>query len=97
MAADDSSLYYSVALGVLLTAAYALSNIHFQTACARIGSAFGRSQKAELEDLVTSPEAGSTGTAIAAPKVSPNWWTNEEIFQLERRAIFSKVGKCTLG
>ena len=96
MAADDTTLYYSVALGILLTAACALFNIHFQTVCARIGSALGRSQKEELEDLVISPEAGATSASIATLKVSPNWWTDEEIFQLERRAIFSKVGKYTL-
>lgn len=41
-------------------------------------------------------EAGQSSTANVCKESDfpENWWTGDEVFRLERRAIFSKVGAC---
>jgi hypothetical protein len=96
MATVDLSIYYSLALGILLTAAYTFSKLPFETVSAKIKSAVGKSHKGELERPGSPYETDNNNATIPTPKLSPGWWTDEEIFQLDRRAIFSKVKKCTV-
>jgi hypothetical protein len=91
MAAVDNSLYYSVAVGILFTAAYTLSNLNFETVCTTISSVLGPGRKVKQENLSISPEPVDADVYITTPKNLPGQWTDEELFQLERRAIFSKV------
>jgi hypothetical protein len=92
MAAADNSLYYSVAVGILFTAAYSLSNLNFETVCTRISSVLGPGRNFKQENLSISPEPVGADVCITTSKDISGHWTNEELFQLERRAIFSKVG-----
>jgi hypothetical protein len=95
MAALDASLYYSLGLGILFIAAYTLSNLRFEAVSTRFSSILGKSKKGESK-LLISPETAATDASVLPAELSSKWWTDEEIFQLERRAIFSKVGKCNL-
>jgi hypothetical protein len=97
MATVDSSIYCSLALGILLTAAYTFSKLPFETVSAKIKSASGKSHKGELEQPDSPYGTDNNNSNVSTPKLSPSWWTDEEIFQIERRAIFSKVRKCILG
>lgn len=96
MATVDPSIYYSLALGVLVTAAYAFSNLSVETVSARVSSILGKPYKGALERPDNPHEADRTEACDLIPKPSLNWWIGEEIFQLERRAIFSKVSKFTV-
>lgn len=96
MATVDSSLYYSLALGTIFTAAYVLTNINFETISTKISSVFQKLRKDALQETLPTPEEGKAETSTSDPKISPTWWTSEEIFQLERRAIFSKVSNMLL-
>lgn len=91
MAILDSSMYYTMALGVILAIIYALPNIYFRAISTKHDFFLGKSQKGELYKEVISIETVGAETVTPTPKRSPDWWKDEDIFQLERRAIFSKV------
>jgi hypothetical protein len=96
MAALDASLYYSVGCGIILAIVYALSHLPFENISTKIRLALRKSQKAGLEEHTTLLETAGAADAVLTPKISPSWWNDEEIFQLERRAIFSKVNQPAL-
>jgi hypothetical protein len=96
MATVDSSIYCSLALGILLTAAYTLSKLPFETVSAKIKSVVGKSHKGQLDRPDSPYGTDNNNSNTPTPKLSPSWWTDEETYQIERRAIFSKVRKCTL-
>lgn len=91
MAAFDTSLYYSVGFGVILALVYSWPYITPGGIYTKILLALGKSHKEELHTLVVPLEEAGPGATSASLEQSPSWWTDEEIFRLERRAIFSKV------
>jgi hypothetical protein len=93
MAALDASLYYSVGCGIILAIVYAVSHLQFENISTKIRLALRKSQKGGLEEHTTSRGTAGAADAVITPKISPSWWNEEEIFQLDRRAIFSKVNQ----
>jgi hypothetical protein len=88
---------YTLVLATLLGVAYALPHLNIKNGKSKsiclkpegpgpLSSTEPRDQDSSLETVVA---AGSTSVLLAGS--SQNWWIDEKTFQLERRAIFSKV------
>lgn len=56
--------------------------------------AWPRKQTDKISYLSTIDERASDISVTKEPEVPEGWWTKREIFELERRGLFSKVRKC---
>jgi hypothetical protein len=94
MAAVDATLF-SASIAIIFTSVYLLKFIRIENFLSKLCSCFPTwfgNSKADLQHLdevaIASPHEPS-----APPTYTSSWWTGERHFQLERRAIFSKVRK----
>jgi hypothetical protein len=98
MATLDTSLYL-VGLGTVVLAVYLSQPVNFEKLLIRVtallptclGGKSGIHQPLETFDSTSSLESLDVKHTTPPGKYSPTWWTDEKIFQLERRAVFSKV------
>lgn len=92
MAAVDASLY-TIGIGIVLLIGYALRSVNFENPPGKATSRavlwlYGK--RGEEPAIAVSPDASHLTPDL---RQSPSWWTDEKIFELESRAIFSKVGE----
>jgi hypothetical protein len=90
-------ILYSVVVGFLLLTGYLIRSYHFEVPILKaaplfppwLSASWGEEQNktagnALLEPLEDQPDLLSS--------CSSDWWEDDGLFQLEKRAIFSKVG-----
>lgn len=92
MAALDASLY-TIGIGIVLLIGYALRSVNFENPPEKATSRavlwlYGK--RGEELAIAVSADASNLTPDL---RQSPSWWTDEKIFELESRAIFSKVGE----
>lgn len=99
MASLDVSLY-SVGLGIVLIVVYIFPSFHIQRIFGKVSWIFNpwlhdpRDKiKGEAIEAVELSQASENPhqTIEKVSQYSSSWWTDEKIFQLERRGIFSKA------
>jgi hypothetical protein len=98
MATLDTSLYLA-GLGTVALVIYLSQSVNFEKLLIRVtsllptrlGGKFEIQQPLETFDSTSSFESLEVKHNAPPRKYPPTWWTDEKIFQLERRAIFSKV------
>ena len=98
MATLDTSLYFA-GLGTAVLVIYLSQSVNFEKLLTRVtsllpsflGGKSGIHQPLETLDSTSSSESLDDKYNTSPGKYSPTWWTDEKIFLVERRAIFSKV------
>ena len=89
MAVMNAALYY-VGIAILLGSIYVLKVIDIENVLEMLGLHAPLWMKGGKLD--PQLHIGTTEDEIS-PERSSQWWTDDEQFQLERRAFFSKVRK----
>jgi hypothetical protein len=94
MASIEASLY-SAGIAILLASVYVLRFIRIENSLGKLVFLFppwlgGRIGKYNLQAHVQVPLATAKEESVASEYTS-KWWTDQKQFDLERRAIFSKV------
>ena len=85
---------YSAGIAILLGSVYAFKFIRIENYLTKLVlhlSAWLKIGPGKL-DLQNQLPIQTTKTVPEASEYTSSWWTDEKQFQLERRAIFSKVG-----
>jgi len=89
---------YSAAFGIAVLLIYATPYWEFDKIINRVAFIVQRkAQKNKLDGAVADCKAVETSSSSELATLrytSWTWWTDEKHFQLERRAIFSKVSLC---
>ena len=91
------SILYSVAVGFLLLAGYLVRSHHFELPNLKagpslppwLGAIWGKEQDKATGNVVLEPLEHQPDLLSSC---SSEWWEDDGLFQLEKRAIFSKVG-----
>ncbi|KAG4429608.1 hypothetical protein IFR05_014915 [Cadophora sp. M221] len=84
------ALLYTLGVGILLAAGYALRTERFENVLRKLTPRFifRASSKGEKVQHAMKDEKPETPVDL---RQSPSWWSDEKIFELESRAIFSKT------
>jgi hypothetical protein len=98
MATPGTSLYLA-GLGTVVLVVYLSKSVNFEKLLIRVtallptclGGKSGIRQPLETFESTLSFKSLDVKNTTPPGKYSPTWWTDEKIFQLERRAVFSKV------
>lgn len=92
---------YSVAVGFLVLVGYLVRYYHFNiptfkstpTLFSWLGEIWGKEQDKTLGDTPVQPLDDGSDLFSSC---SRDWWEDDGLFQLEKRAIFSQVGESFL-
>ena len=90
-------ILYSVVVGILLLAGYLIRSHHFEIPTLKatpvlpswLGAIWGEEQGKAVGNTLIEPLEDPPDLLSSC---SSDWWEDDELFQLEKRAIFSKVG-----
>lgn len=86
------ALLYTLGVGILLTAGYALRTERFENILRKLTPRWlsWASSKTREDQHILKVAEPETSVDL---RQSPSWWSDEKIFELESRAVFSKVGQ----